>query len=243
MDNIVINYSWDMDFFKKEYNKIINILSKETLTEKQVDEYNYELDVLELIFNTIEENSCSKLPYLFFRKEEIKDEVKRTIFKKTNNFQRNIIIESSKIFKSMKTDSINYKYLEKSLPLSVQIELIYKFFGFTEDLKRAHATLFNPLSRQYQIFNAKEKNAFIFYNNTGYIANKNNQTLYDFCNLCHETGHYDEVIITNNRLAFEYDKKHNHKIWLYVEVYSIFYELISVYYLNKEKIINARRAR
>lgn len=238
MGNLCLKYSWDIESFKKRYNEIINILSKEILTEKMEDDYNYELDILELFFDPFEENSKLKMPYLFFNKEKLKNEIINTISKKTNEFQRSIIIESSKTFKTIKTRQINYKYLDKTFPLKDQIELIYKNFSFNEALKKTHITLFDPLSRQCQISSTEEENSFIFYNNKGYIVNKNNETLLDFYNLCHETGHHDEAILTSNRLSIEYDIKHNYKIWLYIEVYSIFYELLSIYFSNKEKIIN-----
>lgn len=238
MDNLYLKYSWDIESFKKRYNEIINILSKEILTEKMEDDYNYELDILELIFNTFEEDSKLKMPYLFLNKEKLKKEVTSIISKKTNEFQRSIIIESSKTFKTIRTIPIDYKALNKSISLKEQMELIYKNLSFNQALKKAHIMLFDPSSRQYQIFNTRDENHFIFHNNKGYIANKNNEFLLDFCNLCHEIGHYDEVISTNNRLSMEYDIKHNYKIWLYIEVYSIFYELLSIHFLSKEKIIN-----
>lgn len=238
MNDIIEKYSWDIDSFKRRYDEVMKILLEETLTKKKENEYNCELDTLELLLNTINDDNSISLPYLFLKTEKINDEIKKIISKKSNNFQRSIIIESSKVFRGVKTNLIDYKSLEKSIPLQTQMKLIIENFNFKSKLKSEHIKLLNSASKQLQFFRNKDENSFVFYNNIGYIANKNNETLSDFCNLCHEIGHYDEVLETNNRLSIEYDIKHNYRIWLYVEVYSLFYELLSVHFLNKEKLID-----
>ncbi len=96
--------------------------------------------------------------------------------------------------------------------------------------------MFNSANHQLCISSIND-NYFAPTNNEYYIKVKNNNVLSDYIALSHEIGHLDEYILTNNRISKSMVLNDKYKINNYEEVYSLFYELISVYNLYKDKYI------
>lgn len=232
-------YKWDKkDLIKQllelKYKKNTNHFN---YSEAAMEEY-YIDSLIEMIqtkkYNL---NILLKYPYLLMPKPLLGSTIKDEVYDFSTKFQREIIKKSfSSINNSSKQTETNI--LNKKISIEEQISLIKKAFSKNSKLIKAHDKLFDP---NYHLLNITRKHGediFFHTEHNGYISNKNDQTIKDFIALTHEIGHYDEFINTSgiiDKKMYLYDKL---KINNYTEVYSIFYELLSVIILRDEGYIN-----
>lgn len=222
-------------FDKKKLIKDFFDLKKET-NQSNIDEVlignYYLLSIKEILFRDFFPN---KLPYFFTSDKKLKNNVTDTIRAYSTKFQNDIIkksVDELNISEQIIFDDI----IEKEISLKNQFFLINKNFSKENSLKEAHNDMFNSANHQLCISSIND-NYFAPTNNEYYIKVKNNNVLSDYIALSHEIGHLDEYILTNNRISKSMVLNDKYKINNYEEVYSLFYELISVYNLYKDKYI------
>lgn len=222
-------YKFDKKKLIKDFFDLKKEIDQSNIEEVLIGNY-YLLAIKEILFRDFFPN---KLPYFFTSDKKLKNIVTDTIRAYSTKFQNDIIkksYEELNIGEQITFDDI----IEKEIPLEEQFFLINKFFSKEDSLKKAHNDMFNPSNHQLCISSIND-NYFAPTNNECYIKVKNNNTLSDYIALNHEIGHLDEYILTNNRISKSMVLNDKYKINNYEEVYSLFYELISVYNLYKDK--------
>lgn len=224
-------YKFDKKKLIKDFFDLKKEINQGNIDEVLIGNY-YLLSIKEILFRDFFPN---KLPYFFTSDKKLKNNVTDTIRAYSTKFQNDIIkksVDELNISEQIIFDDI----IEKEISLKNQFFLINKNFSKENSLKEAHNDMFNSANHQLCISSIND-NYFAPTNNEYYIKVKNNNVLSDYIALSHEIGHLDEYILTNNRISKSMVLNDKYKINNYEEVYSLFYELISVYNLNKDKYI------
>lgn len=224
-------YKFDKKKLIKDFFDLKKEINQSNIDEVLIGNY-YLLSIKEILFRDFFPN---KLPYFFTSDKKLKNNVTDTIRAYSTKFQNDIIKKSAdelNISEQIIFDDI----IEKEISLKNQFFLINKNFSKKNSLKEAHNDMFNSANHQLCISSIND-NYFAPTNNEYYIKVKNNNVLSDYIALSHEIGHLDEYILTNNRISKSMVLNDKYKINNYEEVYSLFYELISVYNLYKDKYI------
>lgn len=224
-------YKFDKKKLIKDFFDLKKEINQSNIDEVLIGNY-YLLSIKEILFRDFFPN---KLPYFFTSDKKLKNNVTDTIRAYSTRFQNDIIKKSAdelNISEQIIFDDI----IEKEISLKNQFFLINKNFSKENSLKEAHNDMFNSANHQLCISSIND-NYFAPTNNEYYIKVKNNNVLSDYIALSHEIGHLDEYILTNNRISKSMVLNDKYKINNYEEVYSLFYELISVYNLYKDKYI------
>lgn len=231
-------YTWDIPFLIKRKNELLIFLNN-NLTEAEKDKINFDIDNIDgMLENFSIMNNIDSYPYLFKTKKEITESITNLFNRTLTTFQKQYICEISRYFSDYETDYIDASiFTNKRIPLENQLDIITKNFSFNKTLLKENKNLFNPNNKRLLIFSTIDINNFGCFDNTGYIANQNKGSIEHFCCLCHELGHNHELVLTNNRIDYLYFIKNMNHLFLYREIYSIFYELLSSHFLFKEKII------
>lgn len=213
---------------------------KKDIEKASIDEIlinNYYLECIKcILFNNYTINIP---PYLFTNKDKLIKHISDTIDAYSTKFQKDIIIRSENKFNISKSIPF-FTIKDNNISLEEQFNLINKNFSNTNKLKSAHNNIFNPINKQLNISKFGD-DYFVGTNNEGYINNKNNNTISDYLSLSHEIGHFDEYILTNDRISKSMVLKDKYNLNNYQEVYSIFYELIATYNLYKENYITEKQ--
>lgn len=191
------------------------------------DEYNYKYfkeikKIMTLPFVNIEDH-----PYLFYSKEKIMSLFKKVVNDNPSSCQIAQMKEAYNLFESF---DIEYSIPKINIPLDEQKNLILKNLNFNNcDLQKRHDYLLNPNNHVLHISKNVPGSACYYFkgdfSKNIYVAIKKSKK-FGFSELCHEIGHFDEITLLNKSLY------HN-----YGELYSIFYELVSIDILKKENII------
>ena len=224
-------YKFDKKKLIKDFFDLKKEIDQSNIEEVLIGNY-YLLAIKEILFRDFFPN---KLPYFFTSYKKLKNNVTDTIRAYSTKFQNDIIkksVDELNISEQIIFDDI----IEKEISLKNQFFLINKNFSKENSLKEAHNDMFNSANHQLCISSIND-NYFVPTNNEYYIKVKNNNVLSDYIALSHEIGHLDEYILTNNRISKSMVLNDKYKINNYEEVYSLFYELISVYNLYKDKYI------
>lgn len=224
-------YKFDKKKLIKDFFDLKKEINQSNIDEVLIGNY-YLLSIKEILFRDFFPN---KLPYFFTSDKKLKNNVTDTIRAYSTKFQNDIIkksVDELNISEQIIFDDI----IEKEISLKNQFFLINKNFSKENSLKEAHNDMFNSANHQLCISSIND-NYFAPTNNEYYIKVKNNNVLSDYIALSHEIGHLDEYILTNNRISKSMLLNDKYKINNYEEVYSLFYELISVYNLYKDKYI------
>lgn len=224
-------YKFDKKKLIKDFFDLKKEINQSNIDEVLIGNY-YLLSIKEILFRDFFPN---KLPYFFTSDKKLKNNVTDTIRAYSTKFQNDIIkksVDELNISEQIIFDDI----IEKEISLKNQFFLINKNFSKENSLKEAHNDMFNSANHQLCISSIND-NYFVPTNNEYYIKVKNNNVLSDYIALSHEIGHLDEYILTNNRISKSMVLNDKYKINNYEEVYSLFYELISVYNLYKDKYI------
>lgn len=224
-------YKFDKKKLIKDFFDLKKEINQSNIDEVLIGNY-YLLSIKEILFRDFFPN---KLPYFFTSDKKLKNNVTDTIRAYSTKFQNDIIkksVDELNISEQIIFDDI----IEKEISLKNQFFLINKNFSKENSLKEAHNDMFNSANHQLCISSIND-NYFAPTNNEYYIKVKNNNVLSDYIALSHEIGHLDEYILTNNRISKSMVLNDKYKINNYEEVYSLFYELISVYNLYKDKYI------
>lgn len=224
-------YKFDKKKLIKDFFDLKKEINQSNIDEVLIGNY-YLLSIKEILFRDFFPN---KLPYFFTSDKKLKNNVTDTIRAYSTKFQNDIIkksVDELNISEQIIFDDI----IEKEISLKNQFFLINKNFSKENSLKEAHNDIFNSANHQLCISSIND-NYFAPTNNEYYIKVKNNNVLSDYIALSHEIGHLDEYILTNNRISKSMVLNDKYKINNYEEVYSLFYELISVYNLYKDKYI------
>ena len=224
-------YKFDKKKLIKDFFDLKKEINQSNIDEVLIGNY-YLLSIKEILFRDFFPN---KLPYFFTSDKKLKNIVTDTIRAYSTKFQNDIIkksVDELNISEQIIFDDI----IEKEISLKNQFFLINKNFSKENSLKEAHNDMFNSANHQLCISSIND-NYFAPTNNEYYIKVKNNNVLSDYIALSHEIGHLDEYILTNNRISKSMVLNDKYKINNYEEVYSLFYELISVYNLYKDKYI------
>lgn len=224
-------YKFDKKKLIKDFFDLKKEINQGNIDEVLIGNY-YLLSIKEILFRDFFPN---KLPYFFTSDKKLKNNVTDTIRAYSTKFQNDIIkksVDELNISEQIIFDDI----IEKEISLKNQFFLINKNFSKENSLKEAHDDMFNSANHQLCISSIND-NYFAPTNNEYYIKVKNNNVLSDYIALSHEIGHLDEYILTNNRISKSMVLNDKYKINNYEEVYSLFYELISVYNLYKDKYI------
>lgn len=224
-------YKFDKKKLIKDFFDLKKEINQSNIDEVLIGNY-YLLSIKEILFRDFFPN---KLPYFFTSDKKLKNNVTDTIRAYSTKFQNDMIkksVDELNISEQIIFDDI----IEKEISLKNQFFLINKNFSKENSLKEAHNDMFNSANHQLCISSIND-NYFAPTNNEYYIKVKNNNVLSDYIALSHEIGHLDEYILTNNRISKSMVLNDKYKINNYEEVYSLFYELISVYNLYKDKYI------
>ena len=231
-------YTWDIPSLKQEKKELLKTTINRNLSNEERNILNLDIENLEdMLDNSFISRHIPYLPYLFEGKKTLEKHILELFGDFISQFQIQTIKNTSDYFLNCKSNSLDDSIFNTNITLENQIELIKKYFSFNNILKKDNIELFNPNSRRLHIHNNKLKNTFYYANKKGYIYNYNKEALDDFTSLCHELGHNHEFILTNNRIDIRYHIYEENYFLLYREIYSIFYELVSSYILQKEKII------
>lgn len=227
-------YKWDKkDLINQFFNLKKEMKNNNFSSEQIVMQEFYLNNILEMLKPT---NPFSH-PYLLLSNKSIKEHVKSVFNDYLTEFQNDIIKKNIEIT-NINNDLDYTDVLNKFIPLNIQIDLIKKYFSKTPQLTSAHDKLFNPNYNLLNITNIIDDNSFTIIKKNGYITNKNNQTIEGFTSLCHEVGHYDELIVTNGVLDKKIYTYNEFRLMNYSEIYSIFYELISILLLKENGYLN-----
>lgn len=227
-------YKWDKkDLINQFFNLKKEMKNNNFSSEQIVMQEFYLNNILEMLKPT---NPFSH-PYLLLSNKSIKEHVKSVFNDYLTEFQNDIIKKNIEIT-NINNDLDYTDVLNKFIPLNIQIDLIKKYFSKTPQLTSAHDKLFNPNYNLLNITNIIDDNSFNIIKKNGYITNKNNQTIEGFTSLCHEVGHYDEFIVTNGLLDKKIYTYNEFNLMNYYEIYSIFYELISILLLKENGYLN-----
>lgn len=224
-------YKFDKKKLIKDFFDLKKEINQSNIDEVLIGNY-YLLSIKEILFRDFFPN---KLPYFFTSDKKLKNNVTDTIRAYSTKFQNDMIKKSVDEL-NISEQIIFEDIIEKEISLKNQFFLINKNFSKENSLKEAHNDMFNSANHQLCISSIND-NYFAPTNNEYYIKVKNNNVLSDYIALSHEIGHLDEYILTNNRISKSMVLNDKYKINNYEEVYSLFYELISVYNLYKDKYI------
>lgn len=231
-------YKWDLNFLKSKSFQLLLSLDNYDLTKLEKDEINLEIEKIDCMLNHFSVgNIFLKYPYIFTSKKELFKCISFVFDELLSDFQSKSILDASKYFFDYDVKAIDQNILNKRIPLQNQIDIIMKNFSFNQSLLEENRHLFNPNNNRIQIFQNKRINEFNTIDGKGYIANQNNECIEDFNALCHELGHDHEDFLTNERLNYNYFIKDNNHFFSYREIYSIFYELLSILFLKKDNVI------
>lgn len=227
-------YKWDKKDLINQFFKLKKEMKNNNFSSEQIAMQEFYLNnILEMLKPT---NPFSH-PYLLLSNKSIKEHVKSVFNDYLTEFQNDIIKKNIEITNI--NSNLDYTdVLNKFIPLNIQIDLIKKYFSKTPQLTSAHDKLFNPNYNLLNITNIINDNSFTIIKKNGYITNKNNQTIEGFTSLCHEVGHYDELIVTNGVLDKKIYAYNEFNLMNYYEIYSIFYELISILLLKENGYLN-----
>lgn len=236
-------YKW----YKKDLIRQLFALKREIKEEMFSDEqmlmqehYIYALEDM-IVLNKFEVGLLDKYPYLLLTDKMLKKTIDDVVKNWSTKHQKDVIKTSTnKILQQ--DDEDFFTLLNPRITIDEQILLIKNEFSKTPELKKAHYKLFNPNNHFLKITKTFGKDAFWLVKNNGYVSNKNNNTIIDFSCLCHEVGHYDELITTNGAIDKKIIMHDKIKLNNYTEVYSIFYELISAFILYDNGYINDYQA-
>ena len=231
-------YKWDNKNLRTQFFNLKNEFNNKNYSKEEFSMQEYYLvAILDMIrINELNLSFIEKYPYRFLSNKNLKKSIKSDVKNYTTRNQRNIIKKNKDYFKENTIDISSI--MQKNISFEEQIRLINNNFSKTPELKIAHNTLFNPDNHLLKITRKKGENAFWNVKNNGYISNINDETIIDFNSLCHELGHYDESILTNQAIDKKINAYDMFKLKNYTEIYSIFYELISAIILNNEGYID-----
>lgn len=227
-------YKWDKKDLINQFFNLKKEMKNNNFSSEQIAMQEFYLNnILEML----EPTNPFSYPYLLLSNKSIKEHVKSVFNDYLTKFQNDIIKKNIEITNI--NSNLDYTdVLKKFIPLNIQIDLIKKYFSKTPQLTSAHDKLFNPNYNLLNITNIIDDNSFTIIKKNGYITNKNNQTIEGFTSLCHEVGHYDELIVTNGVLDKKIYAYNEFNLMNYYEIYSIFYELISILLLKENGYLN-----
>lgn len=228
-------YRWN----KKEINYGIKNLQKQDLKNNN-NLYN-DLLLLKDMKKTINGINIrinkGKLNTWFSTNKQIIEILKMDFDTYITSFQDDVIINSLDNICYTDYKDICTASLKIPISFNTQKELIYKHFNNVNNHKKLFDHKEGILHTTNLNINETES-----LTHKDYICVRNKENVNDFKTLCHEIGHYDERLITNNRLI---NKKFSENIGKYdnfIEIYSIFYELLSIDILENERIITPHDA-
>lgn len=232
-------YKWDKKDLRTQFFKLKDEIKNDNFSLEQTLMQEYYLEaIIEMIeTNKFNFNLLDKYPYLLLPNKTLKKTIKDSIKNYSTKYQKDIIKQTSKNIISKNEIDIK-PLIKKNISVEKQIQFIKNNFSNTTKLSKAHDKLFNPNNHLLKITKKFGEDAFWNVKNNGYISNINNQTIIDFVTLCHEIGHYDEFVITNEAIDKKINAYNKTKLNNYTETYSIFYELLSVIILYNEEYIN-----
>ena len=227
-------YSWN----KKELNSRIKELEKEDLFENIILQNDIDVlnDMLKIMSGKRPTQENIRFKTLFYSNKTIIDLLKQDFESYITDFQNSVIINSLEEVCYQDYEKIYKASLDIPIKLDKQIDLIYKHFS-DKDLYKKHKELFDPKNGILHITKLKNINETESLTHKDYICVNNNETVNAFKTLCHELGHYDERFMNNNRIMNSRFDNGHYKYENFIEICSIFYELLSIDVLEKEKII------
>ncbi len=227
-------YRWN----KKEIKSKIKELKTKDLYENP--NLQNDLDVLkDMLKITRGIKPCvdlTKFKMMLYNNQTIIDILKDDFDTYITDYQNDVIVNSIEDVCYSNYEDIYKVSLDIPLSLEMQQELIYKYFSDGK-LYRSHKDIFNTNQKILHLTKLKDVNETESLTHKDYICVCNKETANDFKTLCHELGHYDERLITDNRLLNARFDNNLFKYENFIEIYSIFYELISIDILEKEKLI------
>lgn len=236
-------YSWDLKYLKNQKKELEEYIKSNNLNKKEKEKIDYDIENIESMLDNFSiRNYFNFLPYLFVSRNQLINHISEIIDTHLSNFQKTTINETSKYFYDYEAPAVSTSVLKTPLALETQIDIITKNFSFNKILLEENKQILNPNSKRLHLFSNKQKNDFSCFNNNGYISIHSKEDVKSFCCLCHELGHDHEFILSNNRIDYNYFFNNKKTLFVYREVYSIFYELLSIYFLEKERIINSKDA-
>ena len=235
----MMKYKWN----KKEINEQIKKLKK--LKPDKDSGLGSELKLLhdmKMIRNNINPDlDLSKLSLLFTSNKKIINNFKDDFENYITDYQNKVLVNSEDVLCSGDYQEMYQSSLEIPISFIEQKELIYKYLS-EGALKKYHKDLFNINYGILQTTPYKDLNYTFSLSNKTYVSIYNSETVESFKNLCHELGHYDEDFFSNSRLTKLSCDEKLFKYNTFTEIFSIFYELLSIDILEKEKIITPNDA-
>ena len=207
---------------KEDYKKL---KTDETINACEIENLYWDINVINSILSNKELENLSSL--LIKNKDKI-NYFHNKIYYETSLFQRKYVknIHDIYIDNEHQYDS---SILKAYLPFKDKINLIYKLFSFDITSRRMCNLVFDYRNNILDLNNKKE-NCIFYLTNKSIIKARKKDDIESFLILAHELGHYYEFLVNKNSND---DVRYNS----YTEIFSLFFELLSIDLLKDEKII------
>lgn len=227
-------YKWNKNEIR---SKIKEIETKDLYSNPKLqNDLDVLKDMLKIMYGIRPCIDDTKLKMFFYSNKTILNILEEDFETYLTDFQNDVIINSLDYLCYQDYENIYKASLDIPLSLEEQEELIYKHLS-KGDLYQKHKDIFNRNKRILHLTKLRDINETESLTHKDYICVNNNETVNAFKTLCHELGHYDERFITDNRIMNTRFDNNEFKYENFIEIYSIFYELVSIDILEKEGII------
>ena len=210
---------------KEDYKKIKN---SDTIKKDEIENLYWDINIINEIlsknffinFSSLLVKNKDKLNYFYTK-----------IYEETSEFQRRFAINIHDIYidNEQQYDS---SILKGYLSFKDKVNLIYKLFSFNDTARKMCNLVFDYQNNILDL-NNKNQNCTFCLSDKKIIKARKKDDIESFLVLAHELGHYYEFLIKEKEQNnFEYNS--------YTEIFSLFFELLSIDLLKDEKIITEK---
>lgn len=207
---------------KEAYKKL---KSDEIFNDSDIEDLYWDINVINLILSN---NNFTKLSSLLTKNKDKLNYFYDKINYETSEFQRKYVETIHDIYVDNEHD-YDSSILKGYLSFKDRINLIYKLFSF-DDTSRKMCNLVFDYQNNILSLNNKKQNCIFYLNNNTIIKSRKKDDIESFLILAHELGHYYEFLVNEKKNK---DIKYNS----YTEIFSLFFELLSIDLLKDENMI------
>lgn len=207
---------------KEAYKKL---KSDEIINVSEIEGLYWDINVINLILSN---NNFTKLSSLLTKNKDKLNNFYDKINYETSEFQRKYVETIHDIYVDNEYD-YDSSILKGYLSFKDRINLIYKLFSF-DDASRKMCNLVFDYQNNILSLNNKKQNCIFYLNNNTIIKSRKKDDIESFLILAHELGHYYEFLVKEKK---DKDIKYNS----YTEIFSLFFELLSIDLLKDENMI------
>lgn len=210
---------------KEAYKKL---KSDEIINVSEIEGLYWDINVINLILSN---NNFTKLSSLLTKNKDKLNNFYDKINYETSEFQRKYVETIHDIYVDNEYD-YDSSILKGYLSFKDRINLIYKLFSF-DDASRKMCNLVFDYQNNILSLNNKKQNCIFYLNNNTIIKSRKKDDIESFLILAHELGHYYEFLVKEKK---DKDIKYNS----YTEIFSLFFELLSIDLLKDENMITEK---